>query len=146
MAWTQNGPVSVPPQTAVYFIAALVAVLAVAGAGLGFRAASRESGRPSLGGEAASVVDDAVLARPIVVTPAELQQTAVAAAAASNAAQAGATNAIAAETAAAQEVQAKPSKTPTLSPDEILTSPTEKPQAAAKPAQDETPPKSDVPF
>ena len=52
------------------------------------------------------------------------------------------------KTAAAQEVQASPSKTPMVTPDDILTSPSEKPPPSSKPAQDESAPPStsDVPF
>jgi hypothetical protein len=149
MAWTQNGPVSLPPQNAVYIVAGLIGLVALSGAGMGLRAAWRGGSGPSMADQT-SVADDATPARPIVVLPSEMQ-AAPPAEAASNAAQDASagddTNDIAAKSAEAQEVQSKTSKTPTLSPDEILASPSERPTAPSKNAQDEgAPSASDVPF
>jgi hypothetical protein len=148
MAWTQNGPVSLPPQSAVYIVAGLIGLVALSGAGMGLRAAWRGGAGPSMADQA-SVADDATAAKPIVVLPSEVQ--APPAAAASNAAEDASagddTNDIAAKSAEAQEVQSKTAKTPTLSPDEILASPSERPTAPSKNSQDESAPSaSDVPF
>ena len=149
MAWISNGPVSLPPQTVVYVVAGLVGLTAVTGAGLGFHAAWRENGRPTDVLGQSSVVDDAVQARPIVELPAALQPTAAPAAnAAADTADEADSNDIAAKTAEAQEIQARPSKSPMVTPDDILASPTERPPPPSKPSQDETAPPntSDVPF
>ena len=155
MAWIQNGPVSLPPQSAVSVAGTIVAVLAVAGAGMGFRAAWRDGGRPGLAsGDQALAVDGAITAKPIVEIPSMIQQPAAA-----NTAQAAAaddssdngddSNAIAAKTAAAQAAQSRTARPP-ANIDDMMTSPSEKPQTPAKSATDESPPgapvKSDVPF
>jgi len=153
MAWTQNGPVSLPPQSAVFVVGTVVAVLAVAGAGLGFRAAWRDGGRPGLATDQALAVDGAITAKPIVEIPSMLQQPAAAntaqAAAADDTSDSGDdSNAIAAKTAAAQAAQSRTARPP-ANLDDLMASPTEKPQAPAKSATDESPPepvKSDVPF
>jgi hypothetical protein len=152
-AWTENDPVSLPPRPLAYAAGALLVALALAGVTLGLRAASRESGAPDLGGGPAAVAsgDDTLTAKPIVDLPAPVaapeEATTDKADAADDQAKA---DAIAAKTAAAQEIQAKPSK-PAGDIDQILTSASEKPPAPAKPAADEAPPpgapvKSDVPF
>jgi len=151
LAWIENGPVSLPPSQIARLAAAAMFALALAGAALGFRAAQREE-RPSLD-EADTVADQATPARPIVEIPSVQEQTAAANATASNATadsagEAAESNAIAAKTAAAEEVQ---SKQP-ADIDDILTSQSEKPQAPAKPTGDESAPgapdkgANDVPF
>jgi hypothetical protein len=155
MAWTENGPVSLPPRPVAYFAATLVFALAIVGVGLGFRASWRNGDRPSVGGDQALGVDAATPAQPIVEIPALQQQAAAANAVASNSAgdkdEADDSNDIAAKTAAAQDVQSNPTKAD-QSIDDVLTSGSEKPQAPAKPSTDEDAPgtpkgkASDVPF
>src|SRR5579863_5506092 len=148
MAWTDNGPVSVPPRPVVYGAALVVALAALSGVGIGIRAAWRDN-RPELSGGQAGPDDQAVIARPIVDIPAVEQQAAAANVATTGSAAAAdetaASNELAAKTAAAQAIQSKPSQS-SGDIDAVMASSSEKPQAPAKPAQDETPPKSDVPF
>jgi len=152
--WTQNGPISLPPRPLAYGVGALIALLALAGVALGFRAAWREPAAPGLGGDASqnAAGDDAIAAQPIV----ELPPPVAAPAPAQDEAKPDATptdeekaKELAAQTAAAQAVQAKPSKSP-ADIDDILTSASEKPPAPVKPPTDEAPPstqpKTDVPF
>jgi hypothetical protein len=128
-----------------------VFLLALVGTGLGFRAALRSPTEPGLGDAASSAAgDDAITAQPIVelpppVTPPQpAKEEAKPDAAPTDEEKA---KELAAQTAAAQAVQAKPSKT-SQDIDDILTSSSEKPPAPVKPAADEAPPpeKSDVPF
>jgi hypothetical protein len=150
MAWTENGPVSTPPRSMTYAVAGAVCVVAIIGAGLGFRAAWRDTSRPALGSiDQQQATDQAVLAKPIVDIT-SVQQQAAAAPATSNATvdkadETADSNAIAAKTAAVQAVQSRPSQT-AANIDDILTSQSEKPQAPAKPSTDEQAPKTDVPF
>lgn len=154
-AWIENGPVSLPPRPLAYGAGALVFILALVGVALGMRAAWREAGAPDLGGGRAQSAagDDTLIAKPIVEPPppapapepAKDEEKTDAASAGKQKA-----DTLAAQTAAAQAIQAKPSK-PAGSIDDILTSASEKPPAPVKPAADETPPpgppvKSDVPF
>jgi hypothetical protein len=148
MSWTDNGPVSVPPQTVVYGAALVVALAALGGVGVGFRAGWRDAGRPALGaGDQTQGADSAIIAKPIVDIGAIEQQappdTSNAASPAVEAAQA--TNDIAVKTAAAQAAQSRPSQG-AVNIDDIVASSSEKPQAPAKPTTDEQAPKSDVPF
>jgi hypothetical protein len=154
MAYLQphTDPVTVPPRVVVYTAAALVALTAVAGLGFGFKAGWRDGNRgPSSGSDQSQGIDTAVLAKPIVDIP-SLEQQAPANAVASNAMADDsdqADNSVAAKTAAAQAIQSKPvATTPTL--DDTEASPSERPQAPAKPSTDEgapgAPTKSDVPF
>ena len=146
MTWTDNGPVSLPPRPAVYGAALIIAVASLIGVGVGIRASIREGGPPGQASGQAQADDQAVIAKPIVDIPAvEQQAPATNAAAASNAAEDTATNELAAKSAELQAVQSKPSQGED-SVDQVMTSASEKPQAPAKPAQDEAPPKSDVPF
>ncbi len=146
MTWTDHGPISLPPRTAVYGAALIIAVAGLAGVGVGFRASLREAGRPGLAGAVSQPDDQAVLARPIVDIP-SVEQQAAAANTASNAAagEEAASNELAAKTAALQAAQSQPSQGGD-NIDQMMASPTEKPQAPAKPILDEAPPKSDVPF
>jgi hypothetical protein len=153
-AWTENGPVSLPPRSLAYSAGVLLLVLVFVGLGLGLKAAWRDSGAPGLAGAGAASANDAdtLVAKPIV----ELPAAAAAPDTAKNAddgdgesANEASADALAEKTAAAQAVQSKTSKTQG-DIDEILASPTERPAAAQKPAADEAPPsapvKSDVPF
>ena len=149
--WTGDGPVSIPPPRLAYTAGALVVVLALVGVGLGFRAAWRQPAEPGLGDSAsASAGDDALTARPIVELPPPVTAPEPAkeeAKADTNTVQEDKAKQLAAQTAAAQAIQAKPSK-PSQDIDDILTSASEKPPALVKPPADEAPPpeKSDVPF
>jgi hypothetical protein len=151
MAWTENGPVSVPSAPVVGVVAFLIGVAALGGVGLGFKASSRDTTRPTQGLVDTQVSGQAILAQPIVDLPQpqaapKATNTVVAA---SNSADNGDDSAdIAQKTAAVQAAQSKPAQAPD-NPDDILASPSEKPQAPAKPSTDEAPPsgpKSDVPF
>ena len=151
-AWTENGPVSLPPRWLAFGAGGLVAALAVVGVVIGIRTAWRDAGAPDLGGSADSGVDSSTLmAKPIVQEPPPVVATDadLAKQAAADADQAKA-DALAAKAAAAQEIQAKPSK-PAGNIDDILASPSEKPPPPVKPSSDEAPPpgapvKTDVPF
>ena len=148
-AWTPNGPVSLPPRILAYGAGLLILAVAAAGIGLGFKAAQRESGPPDLGTVAGEDAGQATLAaRPIVQAPPP--EAAADSAPDAESADAAKSDDIAAKTAAAQEVQAKPAKA-SGDIDAILASPTEKPPAPIKPTTDEAPPPSapvntDVPF
>jgi hypothetical protein len=150
-AWTQNGPVSLPPRWLVYTAAAIVASLAILGVAVGLRAAWRDAGAPDLGGPSDVSGDQGILtAKPIVETPPPVTAPDDAAKQAAADAEQAKQDAIEAKTAAAQQVQAKASN-PSGDIDDILTSPTEKPPPPVKPAADEAPPpgapvKTDVPF
>jgi len=154
MAWTQHGPVSVPPSTVVGLVAFCIGAAAIASVGLGLRASWRDSSHPAAGEIDTTLTGQAIPAQPIVQyaqpeAPAAATNTA---AAATNSASEAADDSqdIAAKTAAAQAAQSKPSQSvPNI--DDMLASPSEKPQAPAKPSTDESapsssPPKSDVPF
>jgi len=150
-SWTENGPVSLPPKSIAYGVGALLLVLAVAGAGLGYRAALRQSGAPGLADDTADASDGTLIAKPIVDLPPPVAAPAPTEDKKPDAdADKAKADALAAQTAAAQAIQAKPSKT-AGNIDDILTSASEKPPAPAKPPADEAPPpgppvKSDVPF
>jgi hypothetical protein len=148
-AWTENGPVALPPKPLALAVGAALFLLACVGVGMGLHAAWKDNGAPELGGAAAASAGDAdtLIAKPIVelpaAPPANATNEVVAEKDAANA------DAIDEKTAAAQKIQATPSQSGG-DIDQILTSPTEKPPPAAKPAAVETPPgppvKSDVPF
>src|SRR5579863_4184665 len=130
MAWTDSGPVSLPPRAVVDGVAAVLVVVAIAGVGLGFRGGWRDGGRPGLAGAGQTQgADSSIIAKPIVDIP-SVEQQAPAANTAANTAEADAdesdSNAIAAKTAAAQALQSKQA-TSTATIDEILTPPSEKP-------------------
>lgn len=152
MDWIENGPVSAPPRQVAVGAAAVIFVAAALGLGLGFHAVMRDDGRRSIGDIDQIDTSQAVAARPIVEIPTAPPPPPAAA----NAVDANSTDEakddsqdqqdIAAKTAAAQSIQAQPAK-PQADIDQILASPTEKPQAPQKPTQDEdAAPKSDVPF
>ncbi len=150
-SWTQSGPVSLPPRSLAYGVGALLFLLAVAGVGLGYRAALRQSGAPGLTDDTSGAADGTLIAKPIVDLPPPVTAPAQADDKKPDAdADKAKADALAAQTAAAQAIQAKPSKTEG-DIDDILTSPSEKPPAPAKAPTDEAPPpgppvKSDVPF
>jgi hypothetical protein len=151
--WTQNGPISLPPRPLAYGVGALIALLALTGVALGLRAAWREPAAPGLGADASqnAAGDDAIAAQPIVELPPPVTAPAPTPDETKPAAPTDEEKAreLAAQTAAAQAVQAKPSKPP-ADIDDILTSASEKPPAPIKPSTDEAPPstqpKTDVPF
>jgi hypothetical protein len=146
MAWTENGPVSIPSTPVVGVVALLIGIAAIGGVGLGLKASWRDANRPAQGSVDTQASGQAILAQPIVELP--QPQAAPVEAAAANATKADDSAEIAAKTAAAQAVQSKPAQS-NGDIDDILTSSSEKPQAPAKPSTDEAPPtapKSDVPF
>jgi|HubBroStandDraft_5_1064220.scaffolds.fasta_scaffold97667_2 hypothetical protein len=153
MAWTDRGPVSVPPNSVVVFIGLVMCAAAIGGVALGFKASWRDAKAPEQGLVDTQSSGQATLAQPIVELPQPQAAPAPAnvAVAASNSAKDDTDDSsdIAEKTAAAQAVQSKPAQA-SSNIDDILTSPSEKPQAPAKPSTDEapptTPPKSDVPF
>lgn len=148
-AWVGDGPIALPSRGIVYGAGVAVALFAMLGVGLGFQAAWRKSAAPDLdaASSAGAGKDDALTARPIV----DLAPPTAAPDTAKDAAddEADKADALAAQTAAAQAIQAKTAKDGG-SIDDVLTSPTEKPPAVTKGAADEAPPgvpvKSDVPF
>jgi hypothetical protein len=148
--WTENGPISLPSRTLAYGAAVAVVLFAGLGVTMGFEAAFRKSAAPELGAASGSgAKDDALVAKPIVdlAPPAPAPEDAKDDSADDDADQAKA-DALAAQTAAAQAIQAKPA-TAGGNIDEVLASPTEKPPAPAKgpdEGQPGAPVKSDVPF
>jgi hypothetical protein len=145
--WTDNGPVALPSRTLAYGAGLLVLVFALGGAGLGFQAAFRRNAAPGLDAAPGQRADDALIARPIVdlapPTAAPPEQKA------SDDDDDAKADALAAQTAAAQAIQAKTSAAGG-NIDDVLASPTEKPLAPTKGPADEAPPgtpvKTDVPF
>ena len=152
-AWTGHGPVTVPPRGLAYGIGAALMLLAFVGAGMGIRAAWKDTGAPELGGAAATSADsaDTLTAKPIVELPAAANVAANTADNSSDAADDSGAGDLQAKTAEAQQVQSTASKQG-ADIDKILASPSEKPPGASKPTTDEAPPppgppvKSDVPF
>jgi hypothetical protein len=162
MAWTANGPVSVPPRGLVYVVAFLILAAAAGGSVLGFKSSQRDTARggATVGVDQSQGIDQAPDATPIVdITAMQAPPPTAAAtntlAAATNATAArtdedAATNDIAVRAAAVQAAQNNPAK-PAPDIDSILTSQTERPQPPAKPSTDDQPPnpppaKTDVPF
>ncbi len=152
--WISNGAVSLPPRSLAYAAGALICAMAIAGAGMGFRAAWRAPSEPdaALDNGRDATADGELMAHPIVEMPAPVVAPADKAddAAADAATDAEvASESIASKAAAAQAVQSKPSS-PSGNIDDILTSPQEKPPAPVKSPDEEAPPsapvKSDVPF
>jgi hypothetical protein len=156
MSWIESGPVSTPSRSTVTFVAVALAAVAVFGAGYGLHEVWRAGGPATAGAGDASQDAQAIAARPLVDLTA-VEQKPPPAANAAPAANAVSekdesdeeANSIAEKTAAAQAVQSKPAQQPG-DIDQILTSPSERPQAPAKPSTDEgapgSPSKSDVPF
>ncbi len=146
-SWTAQGPISLPPRGLVYFAAAIVGALALVGALSGFWATLRQASAPGLtADETGRAVNDGTLdAKPIVEIQAPVATDTAIAADVGDAAQQDDAKTIANQAAAAQAVQAKPSKAGG-NIDDILTSPTEKPPAPIKVPDEAAPVKSDVPF
>jgi hypothetical protein len=150
-SWTGEGPVSTPPRSLAYGAAIILAVLAVVGMGLGFRAAFRQASAPGLDADAvnAAAGEGVITAAPIVDLPAPVAAIPENDKTADTKADAQDAESLAAKTAAAQAIQSKAAK-PAGDIDDILASPTEKPPPPVKAAPDEAPPnapvKSDVPF
>ncbi len=147
--WIDNGPVALPSRTLAYGAGVMVLVFAIAGGGLGFQAAFHRIAAPGPGapGGQKAGADDAQIARPIVdLAPPSAAPPEQKAADDDDDAKA---DALAAQTAAAQAIQAKTSAAGG-NIDDVLASPSEKPPAPAKAPADEAPPgtpvKSDVPF
>ncbi len=149
-AWIESGPVSIPSRPLAVGAGVTVAILAIVGFALGFQTSIQRTGASGLGVTAGrtSSHDDELIAKPIV----ELAPPAPAPVAEKSGSDDGdddKADAIAAQTAAAQAIQAKPSNG-AGNIDDVLASPTEKPPAAPKVITDGTPPgtpvKSDVPF
>jgi hypothetical protein len=141
MSWSESGPVSTPPRSTVTFVAAALAAVAVFGVGYGVHAVWRAGGPASAGSGDQGQDAAAISAKPLVDIPAVEQPPVANAAPATNAAAAknsdeAEANTIAEKTAAAQAVQSKPAEQPT-DIDQMMASPSEKPQAPAKPSTDE---------
>jgi hypothetical protein len=150
-AWTGNGPVMSPPRGLAYGIAGALLLLAFVGAGLGLRAAWKDTGAPDLGAAATSADSaDTLTAKPIVELPAAANTADNTADNTSDDSDKGSGD-IQKKTAEAQQVQSDAAKQG-ADIDKILASPTEKPPTPAKSGADEAPPppgppvKSDVPF
>jgi hypothetical protein len=155
LAWIDNGPISLPTPSLTRLVSGVIIVVALAGAGVGFRGAWRGD-RPSFDVSDSQGVDQTTLAKPIVEIQAAQQQAAASNTVAANSAVANAdqtddSNAIAARTEAVEEAQSKAAGPP-ANVDELLTSQSEKPQAPAKGSDDEGAPgapdkgANDVPF
>ena len=142
MSWTESGPISTPPRSTITFVAAALAAVAVFGVGYGVHAVWRAGGPAGVGSGDQGQDAQAVPARPLVDIPAvEQPPVAANAAPAANAVAAKGqdeddANTIAAKTAAVQAVQSKPADQST-DIDQMMASPSEKPQAPAKPSTDE---------
>jgi len=150
-AWTENGPISLPPRSMAYGAGLAVVLFAAVGMGLGLEAAVRRSAGPDVDAAAnAGPKDDALIAKPIVdlTPPAAAPEAAKNDEAASDDEDAK-SEALAEKTAEAQAIQAKASKIGG-NIDDVLASPTERPPAPVKGPSDEAPPgapvKTDVPF
>ena len=143
-AWTENGPISLPPRALALGVGAALCLLAAVGVGLGIRASWRENGAlPDLHfgtrrRPAPTPASTPWIAKPIVRSAAPAGgQDAPAIQVVADTADDSKADAIEERTAEAQQVQATTSKSgPDI--DQILTSPTEKPTAPAKSAADET--------
>jgi hypothetical protein len=148
-SWVENGPVSLPPRALAYGAGAVVLSLAIAGAGLGFDAAWRRQGGAETGAvEPANRVGD-LTAKPIVEIAPPTPAPEASKDDDDKANDQAKADALAAQTAAAQALQAKSAAKGDI--DDILTSPTEKPPQPVKTPTDEAPPtaapvKTDVPF
>jgi hypothetical protein len=127
-----------------------VVLFAVLGVGAGFEAAARRSAGPELdAASGAGAKDDALVAKPIVDLAPPTPAPEAAKDDSADAADASKADDLAAQTAAAQAIQAKPANAGG-DIDQVLTSPTEKPPSTTAKGADEAPPgapvKSDVPF
>jgi hypothetical protein len=152
MAWIENGPVSLPSGPTLALAAALIGAAAIVGGGFGFSAGWRGGAQRVVGAiDPNQDIDQAPDAKPLVTLVAPTAPAAANIAAANTAVARkdddDDSNDIAAKTAAVQAVQSKPADDQ-KNIDDLLTSPSEKPQAPAKPTTDEQAPpsKTDVPF
>jgi hypothetical protein len=141
MSWSESGPVSTPPRSTITFVAFALTAVAVLAAGYGAHAVWRAGGPAAVGSGDQSQDAQAVNARPLLDIPGVEQPPVANAAPAANAVaakdqDAAEANTIAEKTAAAQAVQSKPADQPT-DIDQMMASPSEKPQAPAKPSTDE---------
>jgi hypothetical protein len=148
--WINDGPVSLPPRALAYGVGAILFLIAAAGIGLGWRAASRPPSGPTDANAVAAADANTLTARPLVdITPPAAARVAADDKSESGDADSAKAADLAAQTAKAQALQAKPNGAPG-DIDTIMTSATEKPLAPAKKGPDEAPPptpvKSDVPF
>ncbi len=148
--WIDNGPVSLPPRVLAYGVGALLFLTAAMGATLGWRAAARPPSGPADPNAVAAADSSTLTARPLVdITPPAATRAAADDKADSSDADTAKAADLAAQTAKAQALQAKPTGAPG-DIDTIMTSASEKPLAPAKKGPDEAPPptpvKSDVPF
>jgi hypothetical protein len=148
--WINHGPVSLPPRPLAYGVGAILFLTAAAGAGLGWRAASRPPSGPADPNAVTAADANTLTARPLVdITPPVAAKVAADDKADSSDADSAKAADLAAQTAKAQALQAKPTGAPG-DIDTIMTSASEKPLAPAKKGPDEAPPptpvKSDVPF
>jgi hypothetical protein len=155
LAWIDDGPISLPTPSLTRLVSGVILVVALVGAGVGFRGAWRGD-RTSFDVSDSQGVDQATPARPIVEIQAAQQQAAASNAVAANSTannseEADDSNAIAAKTEAVEEAQSKPASPP-ANIDQLLTSQSEKPQAPVKGSGDEGAPgapdkgANDVPF
>ncbi|MGH7025015.1 MAG: hypothetical protein ACREEB_15695 [Caulobacteraceae bacterium] len=152
-AWTENGPISLPPRSVAFGVGGALVLLAFVGIGLGLKAAWKDTGAPDLNGATTAGADsaDTLTAKPIVELPAPPAASNTAENTADEASARNGTDDIEQKAAEAQQVQSTASKSG-ADIDQILASPTEKPTAPAKPTTIEAPPppgppvKSDVPF
>ncbi len=146
-AWTDNGPVSLPSRGLVNLAAVLVVAFAILGLVMGVQAAFRKGAAPDIGaaGAVAGKADE-IAAKPIVdlAPPTPAADDGKDDGDKTDEEQAKA-DALAAQTAAAQAIQAKPSKAGG-NIDDVLASPTEKPPGPVKNAGDGAPVNSEVPF
>ncbi|MDE2355867.1 MAG: hypothetical protein KGL69_03840 [Alphaproteobacteria bacterium] len=145
--WTSSGPIALPARGVVGVAAWALGLAAIAGLALGWSAAYRpELGGPVAAGMGPTDAPGTLAAQPLVdLTPEQAARPAAADAAASGGADQAKADDLAAQTAKAQALQAKPGGQGDI--DQILASPTEKPPAPAKGGPTEAPPpKTDVPF
>jgi hypothetical protein len=147
-AWTENGPISLPSRALVYVAGAGILIFALAGVSMGFQASLRRGPAPDSASSGLTGKDDAIPARPIVdlAPPTATPQADKADDKDDEEAKA---DALAAQTAKAQEIQAKPA-TGAGDIDAVMASPSERPPAPTRGSAEEAPPgtpvKSDVPF
>jgi hypothetical protein len=148
--WIERGGVAVPPRSLAYGAGLAILTLAAAAGALGFSAALRREVAPEIASGAKVGPAGELIAKPIVEiappTPAAQAKGGADDDIANDAAKA---QALAAQTAAAQALQAKGAGKGDI--DDILASPTEKPPTPVKNPGEEAPPatapvKSDVPY
>lgn len=149
-SWIENGAISLPPRTIAYGVGVALAVMALVGLGVGWQAASRPASGLETAGVTTASDANTMTATPLVdLTPTQTAKPAETSSSDSGDAAAAKADDLAAQTAKAQALQAKPNGTPG-DIDAIMTSASEKPPSPTKPSAVEAPPngpvKSDVPF